>query len=205
MLDAALRRGLGVFEFTDDPDCVFRLSLVRAPFSVVLSDGTRVKKGDRVGLFHFWNEHLPQFSASGPDLRWAKLMRKKMRESLCDLAERVERDPGWADVQAFYAGTPLDNRIGARQIERVAGRFGFELAASVGPTVLNPYVVGQYALIWGLTRAFNPSAAGRKRFLRPWHYLWLSRGQLLSRYGRQQGESRIPSAKPDACFGSSPA
>src|ERR1700759_1585764 len=60
--DGILRSYYGIYEFTDDPDCVLRVGLGQARAPVLLSDGTDLQLGELVGTLHFWNEHLPRYS-----------------------------------------------------------------------------------------------------------------------------------------------
>ena len=97
--DGILRSYYGIYEFTDDPDCVLRVGLGQARAPVSLSDGTDVQFGELVGTLHFWNEHLPRYSARGPDLGWACAVRDRVRHSLRAFSEYVEGEPAWQDVR----------------------------------------------------------------------------------------------------------
>jgi hypothetical protein len=55
-------------------------------------------------------------------------------------------------------------------------------------------VLGDSVSAWGLTRAFNPAALPRHRFLRDHHELWISRTTLLKRYAREA--RKAAGAKP---------
>ena len=66
-LDTVLRRFHQVHEFSDAPDCMFRIALGRAREEALLSDGTVVHAGDPLGMLHCWNKRL-RFSSAGPDL-----------------------------------------------------------------------------------------------------------------------------------------
>src|SRR5579884_4237664 len=96
-----LRACHGIYEFTGDPDCMFRIALTPAAKTVTLADGTRIRRGDPVGALHWRNEHLRRYSARGPDLGWARDMRRRICHSMMLLADYVEHDPGWRDVQAL--------------------------------------------------------------------------------------------------------
>ena len=63
LVDALIRTYYGIYEFTDDPECVLRVGLGQARAAMTLSDGTRVKGGELIGTLHFWNEHLPRYTA----------------------------------------------------------------------------------------------------------------------------------------------
>ncbi len=182
--DIILRRYHGVREFTDDPRCLLRIGFGEARHPVQLSDGTFIRTGETVGDLHFWNEHLPRFPPLGPDLRWAKTVEDRARHSLETLARHVAQDPCWADIQAFRGNIALSRmRARLRQMRRVADRYGFEVKddPAMGPL----RALGEDMVIWALTRAFNPVAGRRQGFLRQRREVWISRRQLLARYGRR--------------------
>src|SRR5689334_1916169 len=125
-VDAMLRSYYGIYEFTDDPNCVLRVGLSQARAAVALSDGTRIEIDEPVGMLHFWNEHLPRYSSKGPDLGWACAVRDRVIYSLRAFSEYVESAPAWREVQAIRTETALPARLGALQIGRVFQRYGFE-------------------------------------------------------------------------------
>ena len=177
-LDALLRSCYGIHEFTDDPHCIFRIALEEANLGVTLADGTRIEPGDPIGSLHFWNEHLPRFSARGPDLGWAAAMRRRIAESLASLSQYIETAPDWAQVQAIRADPSLANRRGSRQVRRVAQRYGFERLPEEDSSLRQLHDFADSLLLWGLTRAFNPAALPRQPFRRQRHVLWISRAAL---------------------------
>jgi hypothetical protein len=99
------------------------------------------------------------------------------------LAAYLEREPDWESVRAFYAATTLSKRLGNRQIQRLAGRYGFERIEPPESLLLRLHALGDCFNIWALTRAFNPAALRRQPFLRGRHELWISRATLIERYG----------------------
>jgi hypothetical protein len=195
-LDVMLRRCYGIHEFTDDPDCVIRISLGVACFPVALSDGTEVHVGDRIGVLHLWNEHLPRFPSRGPDLCWASDMRRRVRRSLERLTDHMEAHPDWRDVRALRAEAAFVSRIGAFQLSRVAERHGFEMIAAPASVARQLHDLGENFLLWGMARAFNPAALRRCRFIRDRHELWISRRRLVARYARQRPSSGFRKAPP---------
>jgi hypothetical protein len=182
-VDAVMRSIHGIYEFTEDPDCVLRIAFNHASHGVALSDGTAVAEGEPVGALHLWNEHLPRYSERGPDVAWACEMRRRVLHSMRLLAAYVEREPGWESVRAFCAATTLSNRLGNRQIRRLAGRYGFERIEPPDSLLLRLHALGDCFNTWALTRAFNPAALRRQPFLRGRHELWISRATLIGRYG----------------------
>jgi YkoP domain len=193
-LDAVLRAYYGVYEYTDDPDCLLRIGMSLAREPVTLGDGTSIEVGDRIGALHFWNEHLPRFSDMGPELHWAAEMRRRVSLSLCALAAYVEKEPQWRGVDAFMGYAAFSSRIGVVQLYRVTRRMGFEWVPGSSSTVrtLAGSITG-----YGLTRVHNPAALARQQFFRRVHEIWISRSTLLARYGKPppaRGERRSDGA-----------
>lgn len=188
VFDTIIRTCYGVYEFTDDPACIFRVGLSRARAPVCLSDGTQIQLGEAVGTLHFWNEHLPRYSSDGPNLGWACTMRDRVRQSLRALADHVERAPDWQEVHALRAEAALSARLGMSQVRRVAERYGFERVPTDFSFPRRLHALGESFTLWGLTRAFNPAALPRQPFLRDHHELWISRTSLLRRYAHHQAK-----------------
>lgn len=184
--DAILRSYYGIYEFTDDPACVLRVGLGQARAPVALSDGSQVEIGELVGTLHFWNEHLPRYSAKGPDLGWACAVRDRVIYSLRAFSDYIEREPAWQDVQAIRTETALPARLGVSQIGRVFQRYGFERVPTDPSLLARLHGLGECFVLWALTRAFNPAALPRQPFLRDRHELWISRRCLLSRYAQRK-------------------
>ncbi len=149
-----------------------------------MSDGTPIREGELVGELHLWNEHIPRYSEHGPDLGWAADMRRRVVHSLQLLAQHVEHHPAWQHLSAFRADATLSSRLGDIQIRRLALRHGFELVEPPSSLFRPLHALGDSLSAWSLTRAFNPAALSRQRFLRDHHELWISRALLLKRYAR---------------------
>lgn len=187
--DAILRSYYGIYEFTDDAECVLRIGRDQARAPTALSDGTRVEVGEVVGTLHFWNEHLPRYSEKGPDLGWACAVRDRVICSLREFSDYIEHDPSWCEVRAIRAETALPARLGASQIGRVFQRYGFERVPTDSSFLARLHGLGECFVLWGLARAFNPAALTRQPFLRDRHELWISRATLLARYARRNNEA----------------
>lgn len=179
--DTILRSCYGIYEFTDDPACVFRVGLSRTRSALSLSDGTRIEAGDVVGVLHFWNEHLPRYTRRGPGLAWARAMHNHVVGSLRALAAYVEADSAWREVRALRAEAALYSRHRPRP-HRVAQRYGFEQIATERSLLRQAHDLGDDCLLWGLARAFNPAALARLPFRRDHRELWMSRTSLLRNY-----------------------
>jgi hypothetical protein len=196
LLDAILRGYYGIYEFTDDPACLFRVGFSRARAPVSLEDGTRIEAGEVIGTLHFWNEHLPRYSATGPDLCWARAMRDQVVHSLSALADHIETEPAWRGVRALRGEAALSARLGRSQVRRVVERFGYECVPTDSSLFRRLHSLGDSFILWALTRAFNPAALPRQPFLRDHHDLWMSRTTLLLRYSRRRTRLPTETARP---------
>jgi hypothetical protein len=185
LVDAVLRSYYGIYEFTDDANCVLRVGLDQARVPVSLADGTEVGVGEPVGTLHFWNEHLPRYTKRGPDLGWACAVRNRVIASLCAFTAYIEDDAAWRGVRAIRAETALSARLGVAQIARVFQRYGFERIETHSSLLARLHGLGECFVMWGLTRAFNPAALPRQPFLRDHHELWISRAALRKRYAHR--------------------
>ena len=196
-IDARLRSYYSIEEFTDDPSCVLRIGFMRAVRAVQLSDGTEIRDGESVGALHIWNEHVPRYAGNGPDFAWAKEMRRRMLSSLSLLAAYIEDNPAWRAVPAFCGDSMLSSRIGGAQLRRLAPRYGFEIVEPPPSLSRTLHTLADSFIVWGLTRAFNPAALPRQRFLRDHHKLWISRATLCRLYGSEAQESMPQDAVPE--------
>ena len=179
--DWFLRRWYRVHEFTDDPDCLIRISYTTAARPIVLSDGARVRPGDQVLDLHIWNEQLPRFFGPGADFTWAALIRRNLLHSVRSLARHLAQDPQCQSLVAIRARVTFGGRRQASQIRRAAARFGFEMVGGGPPNGLHE--LGEDMLIWAFARAFNPAALRRHKLRRDRTELWISRDRLLQLHG----------------------
>lgn len=180
--DMVLRRLYRIREFTDDPDCIFRVGLQPARDTLRLADGTRIEAGETIGTLHFWNEHLPRYAAQCPGLGWACEMRRQVVHSLGALALHIETDPAWRGIKALHAESALSTRLGGSEMARLVQIYGFETLPAPRSRLQRLHDFGDDFLLWGLARAFNPAALPRLRFFRPHRDLWISRISLLQIY-----------------------
>jgi ceramide glucosyltransferase len=189
-LDAHLRRKQGIFEVSDDPRCLLRISVDPAEMDLRFADGTVVKAGDPVGTLHLWNEHLLKIPSDGADLRWAIAMRQLMQFTLRELAVAIQTDPRLRRAKAFGGTAVFASRGGAPQVAKMASRFGFEWIADTRKrSVLRRiHDFFQNFLVFGLEWTFNPAGLRGKGFLRPREALYMSREGLVDRYAIASAE-----------------
>ncbi|MBC7234197.1 MAG: hypothetical protein H5T69_00020 [Chloroflexi bacterium] len=192
-LDAALRRGLGIREFSDASDCLLRLGLGSSPREVTLSDGTHIRPGEPIGEIHFWNEHMPPIPEGGADLAWARRFSRYLTASFRELARYIEKAPRYRQVRAFRGVDSFGSWYGLEQMARIYARWGFDMFPQPRPTGL----WGRLARFWehayatALIWAYDPHALKDGR-LKDWRRdeIWISRRTLLDKYA-PEGE-RLP-------------
>jgi hypothetical protein len=180
-LDRMLRWRQGIFEFTDDPQCVFRVSVAPAGRALTLSDGAAIRPEDRVAQIHYWNEHLPLIPDAGHDATWASQFHRRVVHSLGLTAELLARDPRFADVAAIFAAPAFSADAGASITARISRRLGYDVLDE--PPHLNP--VHRWLdsfLVWNLMRIYNPVSTRGRGLAHGRVHVWMSRRTLLARY-----------------------
>jgi hypothetical protein len=192
-LDHHLRRRQSIVEYTNSPNCIFRMQVRPSGQDLVLSDGTRLRPSDRIIELHFWNEHLPSFSETGTALAWARDIASRAEISMSELARHLAARPDLDDVQAICGNMALGPAARSEQIVRFVGRYGFERIAPAGPPKLTERLhrFGENILITMLVIARN--AALRTDTLRRDRVMvCLSRKLLEQRYGHGTSPSAGP-------------
>jgi hypothetical protein len=190
-LDRRLCRRNGVYEFTDDPQCLFRIQCLRLESAVALADGTRVPAGGRVLALHLWNAHVPPMEPCGPTLAWACRTERALRHSLRQLAGYLASQADLGDIEAICADMRVNGAAQPRQLSRVLGRYGFEAVPGEIDRRGVWHRIGDAIFIAMLVSVTHPPAL-RNATLRLGNMrLWLSRSVLEQRYA-PAGRRRRP-------------
>jgi hypothetical protein len=184
-LDLLLQRQGHVQEFTEDEECFLRIALTVSKQDVDLSDGTKVRVGERICELHLWNEHIPPMPPEGPDLRWGLRFYRLAVKSFDSLAAYLAADER-QDIVALGGQMAFVEKDDPPVLATVAARLGFDvlnLTAQAGRWGRFTHF-WENMLSWALMWTFNPASLRGKRFLRLQRYrLWMSRRTLLQRYG----------------------
>jgi hypothetical protein len=178
-LDRRLRRRHGVYEYSSDPDCIFRIQHMRSQHDIVLRDGTRIARGAPLIGLHLWNEQVPAIGPQGPTVAWARQFGRAVDNSLRTLAHYLADHPEYNDVAAIVA----DVRLGtAAQNLQLSRRFGFEQVDCVAADTRVLHRFGENLLLLLLVLATNPATLSASVLRRDHKLVYLSRGKLERRY-----------------------
>jgi hypothetical protein len=184
-LDDRLRLRHGVIEYTNSSECLFRIQLVTSDESYVLSDGTCIRRGDRVANLHVWNEQFPCFAGKGPTFAWARRVNQAFELSLRELAGFLDGRRELDDVVAICANMSLEPAERSAQLVRFVGRFGFEPIAEASSRSFRQQMhwFGENILISMIVIARNAAALRADTLRRDRTLVFLSRRELRQRYG----------------------
>jgi hypothetical protein len=190
-LDAVIRRHEGIIEFSASTSCLLRAVVTRAEADLKLSDGAIMKRGDPIIDVHFWNERLPQTSAS-PGLAWGGRFGRQLVRSFVDLAAAIDTDPRLCNAVAIRARLAFAGDRNRDSMHRFAHWFDFEGAEETGPQPLMRRLHDAAEDIWLvlLTWTFNPGSLRSRRTVRRREDLWISKAKLQDRYGAQRSRRR---------------
>jgi hypothetical protein len=186
IIDRALRARQRIFEYSDRPNCVFRIELTTLPCDIALSDGTRLSAGSRFISLHLWNEHLPPFPARGPTLGWARRMCREFEMSLEELAAFIDNNAALEDVIAVGGKMMFGSTDQIELVAHFAGRFGFVRSIDPAPDhsiAERLHAIGENILISMIVIARNPGAFRADLFHRDRVPVYLRREELMRRFG----------------------
>ena len=187
-LDRWLRRRQGVFEYTDDPTCVFRIQLAQAETPLTLPGGAQIEPGMPLLNLHLWNEHIPLMGPEGATVGWARHLSRSIQSSLRQLAAYLEDSPEFGRIAGVGADMSLGTAERGTQFVRLMSHYGFEPAAEVIRLgywrSCRLHHLGENILIFLLVLATNPVALGPPVLRRDHKLVYLSRAALQRRYGR---------------------
>lgn len=185
-LDAFLRGAYGVFEFSENQDCILRLQVAKISHPLSFSEDT-IPTGAEVLVLHVWNEHMPPMPPGGADLAWTKKTFQAFLKSLGEAADYVKSKPAMKEVRAVGGITILlfsgDRASGARFMERL----GFAVMPYSNP-------LGRFGEFWEnfyswmLMWTYNPGSV-RYRPVMGFRRaeFWMPVEEFVWKYGRMEG------------------
>jgi len=199
-IDDELRRRNGVIEYSNDPQCVFRMQPKTARRNVTLGDGTVVHRGDKLVLIHLWNEHVPEIPLGGPTILWGRKMGRMMGRSFRQLSEFLADNPAYACAVAIQAELALATSSQTAQLVRIMQHFGFEIVPEPRRISWKEQMHrwGENILGLLLVLAVNPVSARISILWRVRSTVIISRKALDQRYGASAAGPRIPTRSADS-------
>jgi len=181
-LDRWLRRRQGVYEYSSDDHCLFRIRRTSAEKPLTLSEGTTISKGDPVLDLHLWNEHMPALTQHRPTIAWAHQIDHAFNLSMHDLARYLEMTPELDDVVAIRADLRLGAAAYNAKLARITAHYGFEAPRTERDSAGRLHRFGENILIFLLLLASNPGAIRLPALSREHNFAYLSRVALDRRY-----------------------
>ncbi len=181
-LDSRLRRAQGVFEYSTEPGCLFRIQRAVADQSVAFPDGTHLETGDPILTLHIWNEHIPPIGRQGPTLAWGRELGQAIDRSLRALADYLRQEPALDPVKAIRADMSLRSAERNKPVAKLAGRYGFHWVPTGGRRSRRLHRLGENVLMFLLVVASNPFAVRAEVLQRDPVVAYLSRRTLEHRY-----------------------
>jgi len=181
-IDRIVQRLMGIYEFSNDPRCIFRLERRRAKRDITLPDGTMVRRGETLGITHLHGERVPLLPAGGADLAWARQMARVFSHSLALLAGHVAQTRSLDRVRVFGNEFSLPMTQGS---VRLLERMGFFVIPHNEPR-LRQRAHARLSQFWTrlLRRAYNPVSLTYPDGIRYGTMsIWMKRETLMTRYG----------------------
>jgi uncharacterized membrane protein YdjX (TVP38/TMEM64 family) len=184
-IDRFLRRQQRTFEFWDDPQCLFRVSVTHTSGPICVSDG-EVPAGAKVLELHAWNEHILHLPPDGSQIAVVRKMYRMVVSSLRVLAGLMEKDPRLAGVQAVGGFMPFFFSTEDSSAERLFSRMGFAMNVhrkSGGPIRM----FGENLHAWMMRWTFNPATLRNRRLsMLRWVDVWMSTDDLVRLYASKR-------------------
>jgi len=190
VLDQILCHFLGIREFNQSPQCIFRLSRTFSRSEVTLPTGEVVRHGDPILELHFWNDrvgvHLAHESSESS-------LRSVLRTSLALVADELRTNPQLEDARAVHGSL-------ARASNRPCGAhhpFGCPVYVTRRFACRGVHDLLEDCLIHLLRWAFNPEGVplGSLRLSRM--EVWISVSDLKEKFREAAGPSCAVSTSTD--------
>jgi hypothetical protein len=182
--DALMRKRKGVFEFSQEEDCWLRLSFDRARHDLPLPGGV-VPRGSPVLELHLWNEHSPQFPATGPDLGYSRRAYRQFVKSLRDVANEMKRERRLAEVEAVGGVTVVIDLNDPLGTGGMFGRLGFTIYPYRSP-------LGRFGefwenlYTWALMWTYNPGSLRHRSFFETRRSeFWMGADEFMERFEKR--------------------
>jgi len=180
-LDWILRTALGIYEFSESPDCLLRIAIARAGRQVGMPDNLGLPRSNRLVDLHFWNEHFEALLRGKAPCTRARLICRHLEYSLGLLAAYLLAHPE-IDAEMIHgrAVMPLGDRFA--KFKGVAQAYGFRVTTSPVSGIGRFHDFWEDFLVRALLWAFNPGPARRRKLRLCRADVWIDHKTLMSRY-----------------------
>lgn len=182
-IDWIIRFAYQVKPYSEDPDCILRISPSQSKRQIHLSDGVQVQVGDPILALHFWNERLERLPQDRTSLGWRCFFLQRCKISFHMLAAYLDQHPQIGDRLALRGEFGFVTDL--RPAETFYNQLGFDVFLKERPGGRfwrrafwdNVF---SYALLW----AFRPRSLQGKHLTKLIRVeIWISRGQFMQLYG----------------------
>ncbi|HEY6842934.1 MAG TPA: hypothetical protein VI391_02115, partial [Thermoanaerobaculia bacterium] len=119
-IDRALLAHYGIFEYSDDPQCVLRAGLTKSPAAVTLQDGTSIARGETVAELHLWSQRSMAVR-NGIELR------RRVAKSFHQFANFARADARFAPLRGVLVRTSVCDQFPRALLEKLSARWGWEV------------------------------------------------------------------------------
>lgn len=182
--DRQLQKNVGVFCYSSDPQCLFRIGLKRLADTVRLANGFELPAGSAIVELHLWNEQLPILSPGVTPFAWGLRFSRGITHSLRLLSVYLTARTDCGAVAAIKANIAFGTAEKTAQVLRFCGRYGFvpsqEEAESFGGVA---HRFGENILISMMVYARNAKALRFSSLRRSRVCVFLLRSELDRRFG----------------------
>jgi len=188
-LDRRLQDNGGVFCYTSDPKCIFRIGLTRLESPAVLDSSTTVSAGAVIAELHLWNEQLPTLSEYKSLIAWALAFSRCVAHSLRLLSAYMAEHSD-LDVRAIRADMGLGTAEMTERLLSLSGRYGFRPCSEQHGEASPAHRFGENILMSMMLLARNASAFRLSTLRRTRVLIFMPREVLDQRFGAAPGFRR---------------
>jgi len=182
LIEWMLRKSEGVYEFTDDPECIVRIQLTQMPHDITIGN-VKISKGDPVLGIHAWNDRMPKLPKAGEALDWALRFRRQAIYSFELVAKEMKNDSKYSEVRALGGDSTLfsfSNHTGGL---RMMQRMGFTVIPYPRPHGrFEEFWANMFS--WWLMWAYNDASLNSREFRHLERTeVWITAEEFIRRFG----------------------
>jgi hypothetical protein len=192
LLDRQLRTQGGVFCYSADPKCVFRIGVTKLQSPAMLDWWTTLPAGATIVEIHLWNERIPLPSEHESVIAWALAFGRGFAHSLRLLSAYLAENPELHCVRAIRAEMALGPPEMTKRLLGITGRLGFRPCGKHDGGAGLARRIGENILISMMILARNAGDFRFSTLRRARVLVFIPREVLDERYGAQ---NRRPGAQ----------